>query len=140
MAYTRDNQTVSYLVVSPVAEAEEIPSPPASPPLVSTAEEDVRAVLAQLARNPREAHEMLETIRCETGNTFDPGLQSYVEHNGVREDSWGLAQIHLPSHPHITREDATDPMFAINFMAREFAAGNQWKWACWKLLAWKGEI
>lgn len=88
-------------------------------------------------------HSMIETIRCETGNTFDPLIQSFVPSphgpNG-REDSWGLSQIHLPSHPDITRAQAQDPRFAVEFMAQEFAKDNAWKWACWKLLKYEGKI
>lgn len=76
-------------------------------------------------------------VACETGNTFDPGIQSFVAvpagPNG-REDSWGLAQIHLPSHPNITRAQATDPDFALDFLASHLAKGNHWMWACWKLI------
>lgn len=139
--YKRGNEVNTHFIVSPIAEADEIPVAPVLPSLVSTPEEDtIAAVTAAAAAYRVSAHEMIETIRCETGNTFDPGLQSYVVRNGEREDSWGLAQIHLPSHPEITRDDATDPTFAINFMASEFSKGNQWKWACWKLLAWQGAI
>jgi hypothetical protein len=50
--------------------------------------------------------------------------------------SFGLAQIHLPAHPHVTREQAFDPDFAISFMAKEMSIGNSWKWSCYKKLYW----
>lgn len=46
--------------------------------------------------------------------------------------SFGLAQIHIPAHPHITPEQAKDPEFALEFMVDEFLQGNEWKWTCWK--------
>lgn len=76
--------------------------------------------------------EMYKTIECESG--FDPLIQSLHKDptgpNG-REDSWGLVQIHLPAHPTITREEATDPRFALDFMAKNFAAGKASMWSCY---------
>lgn len=54
------------------------------------------------------------TIYCES---MWYNIQSgYVNEAGIREDSWGLAQIHLPSHPSISREEALDPYFSIRFI------------------------
>lgn len=71
------------------------------------------------------SYKMKRTIWCESQYK---NVQSNVIKNGVREESYGLVQIHLPSHPHITKEQALNPEFAIKFMAREFALGNSWKW------------
>lgn len=80
--------------------------------------------------------DMYRVVACETGNTFDEKIQSYVPDpdgpNG-REDSWGLAQIHLPAHPNVTREQAQDADFALDFMARHFAEDDHWMWTCWSL-------
>lgn len=76
--------------------------------------------------------EMYKTIECESG--FDPTIQSLHKDptgpNG-REDSWGLVQIHLPDHPSVTRAEATDPDFALDFMAKSFAAGHASMWSCY---------
>lgn len=69
---------------------------------------------------------MLVTIRCESN--FNPRAV------GDGGKSRGLAQIHKPSHPDITDEQAFDPYFAIDFMAKEFKNGNKWKWTCWRNL------
>lgn len=75
---------------------------------------------------------MKRVIDCEN-NTWNPKRQSeIINKSGIREDSWGLVQIHLPSHSHITREEATDPEFSIEFMAIEFSKGRQSKWSCYK--------
>lgn len=76
---------------------------------------------------------MYNTMKCENRD-FDTMLQSYVVKDGVREDSWGLAQIHLPSHPNITKAQAQDPEFSINFIAKEMSEGRAWKWSCWRKL------
>lgn len=71
-----------------------------------------------------QPHEVIGTMKCESG--FRPNA---IGDNGT---SYGLSQIHLPAHPHITKEQALDPKFAIDFMVDEFAQGNQWKWTCWR--------
>jgi hypothetical protein len=48
--------------------------------------------------------------------------------------SFGLVQIHLPAHPHITSEQAMDPKFALNFIVDEFLRSNEWKWTCHKMI------
>ena len=65
-------------------------------------------------------------IKCESG--WKPGAVG----DGGR--SFGLVQIHLPAHPDVSKAQALDPVFAINFIIKEFQAGNQWKWTCYKTL------
>lgn len=45
-----------------------------------------------------------------------------------REDSWGLVQINRLAHPDISVEEATDPDFAINFLAKNLSLGNGNMW------------
>lgn len=79
---------------------------------------------------------MQELVSCETADTFDPSIQSHAVYamarqgiaKGEQERSFGLAQIHLPDNPEVSLEEATDPDFALDFMARELAAGNSWRW------------
>ena len=66
------------------------------------------------------------TINCESG--WDPDAV------GDYGTSFGLVQIHLPAHPYVTQEQATDPVFAINFITDEFARGNQRIWTCYRRL------
>ena len=46
--------------------------------------------------------------------------------------SYGLVQIHLPSHPNITKAQALDSEYAINFLAKNLAKGNGKIWTCWR--------
>lgn len=62
-------------------------------------------------------YQMERTIECES--RFN-NVQSSAYQNGVREDSWGIAQIHLPSHPDVSREEAMNEEFAIDWMAKHF--------------------
>lgn len=74
-------------------------------------------------------HEMRVTIDCESG--WNPKASNPGDSDG---GSWGIVQINIGkgAHPDITKEQAFDPEFALDFMAQEFAKGNQWKWSCWK--------
>ncbi len=47
--------------------------------------------------------------------------------------SHGLAQIHLPSHPTITKEQAQDPHFALTFLAKNLKAGKGRMWTAYRL-------
>jgi len=75
---------------------------------------------------------MHSVIECESN--YQTGVQSYHVKNGVREESYGIVQIHLPSHPHITKEQALDPEFSIEFMAKHMAEGGAWMWSCYNML------
>jgi len=84
-------------------------------------------------------------VRCETAGTYDPSIASkhrYLAGNvprgysvGDYEQSYGLAQIHLPAHTHVSKEQATNPLYAADFLARNLAVGRASMWTCSKQLA-----
>lgn len=73
--------------------------------------------------------EVLKTIECESN--WDHLAQ------GDNNSSIGLSQINLPSHPHVSREAAEDPKYAIDFMVNEFEVGNKEIWTCARNLGYK---
>jgi len=75
------------------------------------------------------ASEMRRVIKCESN--FDPTIQSQHILSYGREMSFGLVQIHIPAHPHVTIEQALDPAFAIDFMAKAFSQGKHSMWTCY---------
>lgn len=76
---------------------------------------------------------MLDTIMCESkASTTVQSMYPDPKGPNGREDSWGIAQINLPYHPDVSREEATNPDFALNFMAKHFALGKQSMWTCYK--------
>lgn len=84
---------------------------------------------------------MYQVVKCETAGTFDPSIQSrYVFANGVRERSFGLAQIYTVAHPHIPISSMKDPDFAIEFMAKHMSAGRYSMWTCYTWLKNRGAI
>lgn len=98
--------------------------------------------LKQIARTTAKdaglnVEHFLGTIDCETKGTWNPSIQSEASSTtdvGGREESWGLVQIHLPDHKDITKAQAINPHFAINWMRDEWLKGNAWEWSCWNAL------
>lgn len=85
---------------------------------------------------------MAGIISCESG--WSVAIQSnhrYTDNApkgysaGMREQSYGLVQIHLPAHPNISKEEATDPEFAVDFLAKNIAAGHASMWSCYRTIA-----
>lgn len=86
---------------------------------------------------------MWATVMCEN-RKLDVDIQS--EHlyrysdpargivKGEQEQSYGISQIHLPDHPTVTYEQAIDPAFSAEFMAKAFAAGKASWWTCYRKL------
>lgn len=71
---------------------------------------------------------------CENKD-LDPTLQSrIIDSRGIREESYGLVQIHLPSHPEINLEQATDPYFSIEYIVKELKAGHEKQWSCYRII------
>lgn len=78
---------------------------------------------------------MYAVVNCETGGTFNPLIQSFIANkNGPngREDSWGLSQIHLPDWPTVTKAQAQDPNFALEFLASKLKVGKGGYWSCYR--------
>ena len=75
--------------------------------------------------------EFMATLECEA--SFRNVQSGHPNHNGPngREDSWGVVQIHLPSHLDITREQALQPFWSLNWMAEQWVKGNKRIWSCW---------
>lgn len=79
---------------------------------------------------------MLNVIRCET---HFRNKQSDIYSNGVREDSWGISQFHLPSQNKyngkiISKDMALDPNIAVEAMAQIMSKGQYSKWSCYRKL------
>lgn len=69
---------------------------------------------------------MRNVIMCES--SFNPNAV------GDGGNSFGLVQIHLPSWPSVSREQALDPEFAVEFLAKNLAIHNGKIWTCYRML------
>lgn len=115
----------------PVAVVQEVLPTPAPPP--PTIQERVQFYADKYQLSAKKTKELFKTIENESG--FDPNAESgIISADGTPEQSFGVAQIHLPDHPDISKAEALDPEFALDFMAREFKAGHEWLWSCWRAL------
>lgn len=77
---------------------------------------------------------MINVIQCET---HFRNKQSDIYKNGIREESYGIAQFHLPSKNKIddkviTKEMALDPNIAVEAMAQIMSKGYAGKWSCYR--------
>lgn len=128
---------------SPVLSAELlVPQPTQSLPRLLTYEQVQTLVYDSAERvglNKALREEMLDTILCEAPTAKIDGVVLYDSEgqsnhkykSGGREESWGLSQIHLPAHPDITKEQATDAQWALDWTAKEFSKGRASQWTCW---------
>jgi hypothetical protein len=86
--------------------------------------------IAKLANGDKVLYNKMALIsHCESNYQ---NIQSRIVKDGKREESYGIAQIHLPSHPHITKQQALDVKFSLQFLKDEILAGNEWKWYGWR--------
>lgn len=78
-----------------------------------------------------------QAIAIATAHAIAPeGLLNLVESEskwnpdavGDHDCSFGLAQINVCAHPSVTREQALDPDFSLNWTATKIAEGNGWWW------------
>jgi hypothetical protein len=69
---------------------------------------------------------MEAVIKCESGHN-----PNAVGDHGY---SFGLVQIYLPAHPDISKEQALDPEFALDFLASHLANRQGYFWTCWRNL------
>lgn len=72
-----------------------------------------------------KASVMHTVIKCESG--YNPNAV------GDFGKSYGLVQIHLPSHPEISKAQALDREFAIDFLAKKLSTHQGRMWTCFRI-------
>ena len=77
--------------------------------------------------------DIYEVITCES-HWIAGQSNLYYKNTRIREKSFGIAQIHLPDHPEISKEQAMEEVFSLDFIVNEFKAGRACKWSCYKKL------
>lgn len=71
------------------------------------------------------------TANLQSGHYYKKDRPKQGLVTGQREQSFGLVQIHLPDHPSISYEQATNPTFSIEFLARELSLNRGRQWSCY---------
>lgn len=95
-------------------------------PLPYTIENAPIIIEAYAVRYGTPSKPLIDTLRCESG--FNASIV------GDYGTSFGVAQIHLPAHTDIRKQDALDPFFAVDWAAWQFSLGHQNMWSCWRSL------
>lgn len=101
------------------------------PILAPLNKQDIKLIIIEAAfRHEIDAKKFLATAKCE--DKFQ-NIQSTIVKNGTREESYGVFQIHLPSHPSVSKEQALDPHWASEWSAKKFKK-NPRIWTCYRHL------
>ena len=103
----------------------EEPPAPTPTPQPTSVPRLVQLIVDTAMRYEIDSKQFLETARCESG------LKPDAVGDGGR--SYGLFQIHLPAHPSVTKEQALDPTFAVEWSAKKFKV-NPEMWTCYRNL------
>ncbi len=116
-----------------------LPLPPVQVASKDTSRDNLKKMLRDIAWRKGMSESTIEQIETTIQGGVSPlcpSGESNWNPNAVGDHgtSFGLAQIHLPAHPGITKEQALDPEFALNFITDQFIKGNEWMWTCWKVV------
>lgn len=74
-----------------------------------------------------DEEDFVRTLDCES--RFNPDAV------GDKGTSFGIAQIHLPAHPDVSRETALDGLWSIDWAAQQFSEGNARIWTCYRIIS-----
>lgn len=78
---------------------------------------------------------IMDIVECETGHDIaSTTIQSRHYRDNIREESYGLVQLNLPSNPDITYQQAIDPYFSIDFLAKKLSEGRGYLWSCYEMV------
>lgn len=83
----------------------------------------------------------IRTFKKESAGFVDVHIQSqYPDKSGPngKENSWGVCQIDLDYHPEITKAEATDPVFCLDWSAQQWSAGHAASWSAWREFSREG--
>jgi hypothetical protein len=85
----------------------------------------IKHIYTRAAEVGLDGDALAHTIFCESQFY---NIQSGIVVDGVQEPSYGIAQIHLPSHKDVSYEEAMDPYFAVDFVIEHWAEGTKGIW------------
>ena len=118
---TSSVDAVTAPVVTPTVAA--VPPKPLSIQSSSSLDEKIDIVATKYGVQPSL---MRSVIKCESSYRTDA-----IGDGGT---SFGLVQINLPSHPTITKAQAFDADFALDFLASNLAKGKGDMWTCYRMI------
>lgn len=105
----------------------EAPTLPPEPVKTEWTVEEVKSMVDYYADKYGVSRQLMQkVVNCESSYNYKAV--------GDGGKSFGLSQIHKPSHPSVTYEESTNPDFALDFMASNISKGKGNMWTCWKQL------
>ena len=105
----------------------EAPTLPPEPVKTEWTVEEVKSMVDYYADKYGVSRQLMQkVVNCESSYNYKAV--------GDGGKSFGLSQIHKPSHPTITYEESTNPDFALDFMASNISKGKGNMWTCWRKL------
>ena len=105
----------------------EAPTLPPEPVKTEWTVEEIKSMVDYYADKYGVSRQLMQkVVNCESSYNYKAV--------GDGGKSFGLSQIHKPSHPTITYEESTNPDFALDFMASNISKGKGNMWTCWKQL------
>ena len=122
ISYT-NSDTIVYYYGETKEEVAEITSLPKQ-----TTPEQIKLSLVNVSKKYGLDETFIKIAECESG--LSPNV---IGDGGL---SFGLWQIHLPSHPEVTKEQALDPEWATEWAVKKFLT-NPKIWTCYRLLIMK---
>ena len=101
-----------------------VPVPPveAAPLSIPQLEAIATSSAARYDLSRKATRQMLKVIQCESG--WDTTVVSST-------GDYGISQLNLSAHPEITKEEAFDPHFSLDWLAHEWSLGHQNLWVCY---------
>lgn len=123
--------------IAPIVQASTVPVVVKAEPKVLSVNELVSFYAAKYAVSEGV---MLRVMACENKERNPKGQSKHLYYfsdpkraivQGTRERSFGLVQIHLPDHPEVSYEEATNPEYSIEFLAKHLSLGHGYWWTCY---------
>lgn len=82
-----------------------------------------------------QAHVSPDLVRRVIGCESNWDAAAKGDFRANKPTSFGLVQIHLPAHPDITKEQALDPYFSIDYLVKKLSQGEGEQWTCYRMVA-----
>ena len=103
--------------------------PRVEPKTAPHATEDIKSMISLYADRYHVSSQVLtKIVECESSFNTD------ATNSNQWEFSRGLVQINLLTHPEVTEEQATNPSFALDFLAKNVAKGKGKMWSCYSIV------
>lgn len=144
--YTLNEQQVDWIITAIKKIIKQIQdyiatlSPTPLPPIPETMQQMVRRKCKEHGLTLKQSHELFQTVQCESNFNPKAKLENKDNNGKVWSTDWGICQINdywwigtnktFPSVDYVLN----NPDKCIDWMCKQFKAGNEKYWVCWQKL------